>query len=191
MSYAYNNHRDYQMDYANRRAAQVQQNKWQQHAQDQQRAINRVKGDYLRGGSNQGPGASSWQNLQIAQAAQPHGEQMEHAHNARMQHMQNYMDNEMTQVQDRMADMGENRISSKNNSDEMAANLKAQEIAAAERMNNQNANALGSMSNSLTSNMGGIGVSPEQTSVPNTNLFNREGERIGGSQYFKNSLLRS
>ena len=129
--------------------------------------------------------------MHVAQAAQIPGEQMNLAHIEKMQAMQNYIANEQTQMQDRMSDQVENQISSKNNSDEMAANLKAQEIAAAERMNNQNANALGSMSNSLTSTVGGVGVSPEQTSVPNTNLLNREGERIGGSKYFRNSLLRS
>ena len=192
MSYAYNNHRDYQLDHNNRRWAQINQNKWTDASHAQMRAINKAKGDWLRWGSRSGdPNGAAWLNMQIAGNAQPHGERMDRAHNDKMAAMQNYMANESIQVQDRMADMHENRISSKNNSDEMAANLKAQEIAAAERMNSLNANALGSMSNSLTSTVGGVGVSPEQTSMPSTNMFNREGERIGGSQYFKNSLLRS
>lgn len=181
MSYAYNNHRNYQMDTPNRRAAQVQQNIWQDHAQGQQRAVNRVKGDYIRSrsGSNFDPDGRSWENLHTAQAAQPHGEQMEHAHNARMQHMQNYMDNEMAQVQDRMADMHENRISSKNNSDEMAAALKAQEIAAAERMNQVNAGALSGMSKSLMA----PGFGGGSNNMPNTDLYNRNNKRIGGTYF--------
>ena len=186
MSYVYNNHRNYQMDYPNRRAAQVQQNIWQQHAQDQQRAINRVSRDYLSGGANavSWPNHTSWRNLHIAEAAQPYGEQMQHAHNARMHAMQNYMDNEMTQVQDRMADMAENRISSKNNSDEMAAALKAQEIAAAERMNQVNAGALNDMSKSLMApGIQAPGVGAGANNMPNTSLYNRDGKRIGGTYF--------
>lgn len=182
---SYYNHRNYQLDKPNRRAAQVQQNIWQQHAHDQQRAINRVSRDYLGGGANavSWPNHTSWRNLHIAEAAQPHGEQMEHAYNQRMHHMQNYMDNEMAQVQDRMADMGENRISSKNRSDEMSASLKAQEIAAAERMNSTNANALNSMGQSLLSGSK-VGVESPQENTPNTNLYDRQGKRIGGT-YFR------
>lgn len=185
MSYAYNNHRNYSMDTPNRRAAQVAHNNWTQAAQQQQRAINRVSRDYLSGGANavSWPNHTSWRNLHIAEAAQPYGEQMENYHNQRMHAMQNYMDNEMTQVQDRFADMHENRISSKNNSDEMAAALKAQEIAAAERMNSVNANALGSMSQSLMSpgiKAPGVGGSGN---MPNTSLYNRNGQRIGGTYF--------
>lgn len=191
MSYAYNNHRNYQLDHKNRYWAQVNANKWMDASHAQMRAIHAAKENHLRWGSNGEPDSGAWLNASIASAAQPHGERMNQAHSDKMAAMQNYMSNEMAQVQDRMADQRENQISSKNNSDELAANLKNKEIAAAERMNSQNANALSSMSNSLTSTVGDVGVSPEQTSVPNTNMFNKEGERIGGSKYFKNSLLRS
>ena len=182
MSYAYNNHRDYQLDHRNRHAAQVEQNKYQQAAHQQLREINRVNGEYLRGGgANFDPMQRSWQNLQASEAAQPHGEEMNKAHNAQMQAMQNYIANEQNQMNDRMADMSENQISSKNNSDEMAASLKAQEIAAAERMNNQNANALNAMGQSL---LGGSKVESPQFKTPNTQLLDSQGKRIGGT-YFR------
>lgn len=181
---SYYNHRNYQLDHRNRRAAQINQNKWTAAKNAQLRAINQVKGDWLRYGSRSGrPDAAEWRDMFIASAAQPHGEQMEQAHNDRMAAMQNYMDNEMSQVQDRMADMGENRIISKNRSDEMAASLKNKEIDAAERMNNTNANALNSMGQSLLSGSK-VGVESPQVNTPNTNLYDRQGKRIGGT-YFR------
>lgn len=182
---SYYNHRNYYLDKANRRAAQVAHNNYTQAQHQQQRAINRVGRDYLSGGANAAswPNHTSWRNLHIAEAAQPYGEAMDNYHNERMNAMQNYMDNEMAQVQDRYADMNENRLSSKNRSDEMAAALKAQEIAAAERMNQINANALNDMSKSLMApgiQAPGVGGSND---MPNTNLYNRNGQRIGGTYF--------
>lgn len=195
---SYYNHRNYQMDWANRRAAQQAQSKWRNAAQQQLRAINRVRGDFMRGQPGFGGSSGSdnqWLNYHIAMQAQPYGEEMENAHDERMAAMQNYMDSEMAQVQDRFADMGENRISSKNRSDEMAYDLERRRINAAKKLGQQQNNALSSLSNSL----GSMDFDFETPQMPDTNLYDNNGERVGGSQYpslfaqtgIRNSLMRA
>ena len=71
---SYYNHRNYQLNHAARRAAQVAQNNWTQSQNNQLRAINRVKGDDLRWGSLGDPDRQSWLNYHIAHAAQPGGD---------------------------------------------------------------------------------------------------------------------
>ena len=192
---SYGNYRNYILDAQNRRAAQIAQNKWQQAAQDQQRAINQVKGDYLRGGANVRPDHKSWENLHIAQRAQPHGEQMEHAHNERMQAMQNYMDNEMAQVQDRFADMNENVIGGKRASDEMKYNLemtKAQnDMRARMAENNARVQMNNKTTDSLSKSMEGFNqsLSGGQPDMPSVELYDNDGEYIGGSQYAGKNLF--
>lgn len=179
------NYNNYAMDHANRRAAQAAQNNWQHHAQNQQRAINRVKGDYLKSGLGD-PDRQSWMNYHIAGAAHPHGEQMENFHNQRMQAMQNYMDNEMAQVQDRKMDLADNEQGRKNLDTEYNRQIEMEKLAAAERMNERNNQGLDSLSNSFSGIADGLISDPMQ--VPNYDLYDNGKNRIGGS-YFGNALL--
>ena len=70
--------------------------------------------------------------------------------------------NEQAAYMDRQADWYENQIASKNNSDALAFRAMMERTAAQERMNAKNADALSSMTTSLTAPSFGNGNTPAQ-----------------------------
>jgi hypothetical protein len=77
---------------------------------------------------------------------------------------------EITQMQDRMADMAENKISSKNRSDEMAYNLAKHQ-----------ADLQAGSVNKLTSGLSDFNFEMPKVGVPSVNLHDNDGQRVGGS----------
>ena len=100
------------------------------------------------------------------------------------QSMQNAFVNEQAAAMDRQADWYENQIASKNNSDMLAWRAMMERTASQERQNQVNANALSSMSNSLTA------PAFEGTGTPGTGLYDNNNKKVGGSTPFYNSRDR-
>ena len=96
------------------------------------------------------------------------------------QNMQNAFVNEQAAVMDRQADWYENQMASKNNSDMLAWRAMMERTASQERQNQVNANALQSMSNSLTA------PAFEGTETPGTGLYDNNNKKVGGSTPFYN-----
>lgn len=109
----------------------------------------------------------------------------------------NALNNEITQMQDRMADMSENVIGGKRASDEMKYNLemtKAQNDYKARMAEN---NARIAMNNKTNDSLAGSmkdfnqSLSPEQPNMPDVELYDNDGEHIGGSQYAGKDLFKN
>lgn len=191
---SYYDHRNYQLAIAERAraqaaAAQAANIRNQLHAR-----MDRQSSQWQ--GSHGDPRASVG-NMHNAMARENSGYHQEMA-NRQLEAQQAYanaLNNEITQMQDRMADMSENVISSKNRSDEMAYDLERRRINAANALGQQQNNALSNLSNSLSS----MDFDFETPQMPDTNLYDNDGERVGGSQYpslfaktgIKNSLQRA
>lgn len=179
MSYVYNNHRNNYKDSYNRTNAHNKHQTAQYLWNNAHNENLKYQKDMLKNGFGD-PNAKREMEMTLQQWSPKEMEANKYQIQSN-QSFQNAIANEQAAIMDRNADYYENQISSKNNSDEMAAALKAQEIAAAERMNKVNANALGSMSQSLMSpgiKVPGVGGSGN---MPNTSLYNRNGQRIGGT----------
>ena len=181
---SYYDHRNYQLATAERAraqaaAAQAANIRNQIHAR-----MDRQSADFSK---SYGDPRASVGNMHNAMARENSGHHQEMA-NRQLEGQQAYanaLNNEITQMQDRMADMSENVISSKNRSDEMAYDLEKRRINAANELGQQQNNALSGLSNSL----GSMDFDFEEPQMPDTNLYDNNGERIGGSQYPNNSLF--
>jgi hypothetical protein len=175
----YGNFRNYQLDYANRNAAQAAEQGLMQAQHQAAARANQASREFRQSYGDPRASQSNHDNM-IASVTSPYAAAMGQ-HEMNMRHaMQNAMSNEMTQVQDRMMDIPENQIASKNQSDQMAYDLGKRKIDAEYGAMNNLSNQLGSMQ------MPGVGDINAQ--VPNVNIFDNSGKRIGGS-YFRKSLL--
>lgn len=97
------------------------------------------------------------------------------------QSWQNAIANEQAAYMDRQADWYENQMASKNHSDMLAFRAMMERTAAQERMNAKNADALSSMTTSLTAPSFGNG------NTPGTSLYDNNNKKVGGSTPFYNS----
>lgn len=106
----------------------------------------------------------------------------------------NALNKEITQMQDRMADMSENVIGGKRASDEMKYNLemtkarndhqaRMAENNARIAMNNKTNDSLASSMKDFNQSIGG------ESNMPSVELYDNDGEYIGGSQYAGKSLF--
>ena len=179
------NYRNYQPSWNARNAAQYHQRM----ASDAQGAINReaqrINHDYLKWGGGS-PDGGQWYNLHMAQATAPHVNAQRQHNVGFHQNMANAMMAEQTQVDDRKMDLADNEQGRKNLETEYTQALDAEKIRAAERMNNRNNQGLEGLMDGM--NTAFEGVSPENTQVPNYDLYSNNGNRMGGS-YFGRALL--
>jgi hypothetical protein len=181
---SYYNHRNYQLDQANRQRAMAAQQQAQNIRNQAAARANRMSRDWQ--GSLGDPRATvGSMNNMLSRENSGHYAEMANRQLDGQQAYANALDNEVTQMQDRMADMGENAISSKNRSDEMAYNLQREKAHLANQLGQQQNKSLQGLSNSL----GSMNFDFEQPEMPNTDLYDNDGERVGGSQYGNNSLF--
>lgn len=180
----YGNYRNYYMDYANRQAAQ---NNFMDAMEAGRRAQQR-SAEYDRNsmaapgfmGSRTPTGTGHMtQNHDARYYQQLENQYANHGNTA----MQNALNNEATQVQDRMADYYENQVAGKRHSDIMRYEL--------ERQKANQAYNLGMAQNRSLDNLAGnmnFNLNMGDTDMPQTDLYDNDGERIGGSNP-KNSLF--
>ena len=181
---SYYDHRNYQLATAERARAQAAE---AQAANIRNQLHSRMDRQSSQWQGSHGDPRASVGNMHNAMARENSGYHQEMS-NRQLEGQQAYanaLNNEITQMQDRMADMSENVISSKNRSDEMAYDLERRRINAANELGQQQNNALSSLSNSL----GSMDFDFEAPQMPDTNLYDNNGERVGGSQYPNNSLF--
>lgn len=185
----YGNYRNYYMDYANR---QMAQNNFMDAMEANRRAQQR-SAEYDRN-YMAAPGfmGSRSPTGSIGHMTQNHAGryyqqlEKEYAHHGNTA-MQNALNNEATQVQDRMADYPENIVAGKRHSDIMRYELERQKNLNEQRKNLQNYQ-LGMAQNRSLDNLANMDYSIDagDTEMPETNLYDNDGQRIGGS---KNSLF--
>jgi hypothetical protein len=191
---SYYNHRNYQLNTAERARAQAARS---QAANIRNQLHSRMDRQSKEWQGSHGDPRSSVPNMMNAMSREnsSYHQEMGTRELEGQQAYANALNDEITQMQDRMADMSENTISSKNRSDEMAYDIERRRINGANELGKQQNNALSSLSNSL----GSMDFKFETPQMPDTNLYNNDGERVGGSQYpslfaktgIKNSLQRA
>lgn len=180
----YGNYRNYYMDYANRQAAQ---NNFMD-AMEAGRRAQQSSAEYDRNYMAAPGFMGSRSPTGMGHMTQNHGgryyQQLEnqYAHHGNAA-MQNAMNNELTQVQDRMADYYENMVAGKRHSDIMRYELERQKANQAYNLGMAQNRSL----DNLASNMN-FNLNMGDTGTPETNLYDNDGERIGGSNP-KNSLF--
>lgn len=182
MSYVYHNFRNL---YPDRYGRQQAHNNWNYGNQLSQEAHNqnvRYAKDMLKYGFGD-PDAKREMQMTLSQWT-PHEQESAMYNNMGYQSMQNAFVNEQAAMQDRQADWYENQLASKNNSDALAFRAMMERTASQERQNRVNANALSSMSNSLTA------PAFEGTGTPGTGLYDNNNKKVGGSTPFYNSSDR-
>lgn len=175
----YGNYRNFHLDQANRRAAQVEQAKAMDAQHQLAQQANRIAAGWA--GSHGDPRATHGNMMHnIAQATTPYRTAMGQ-HDMNMRHaMQNAMNNEMAQVQDRSADMQENKIAAKRERDNMEyqAELNRQKTLQ---------NIMGGLNSSFESSQ----IDPPENinaEIPEVNIYSNGGKRIGGSSIGKSLL---
>jgi aspartyl-tRNA synthetase len=178
MSYAYHNFRNLYPDKYGRQQAHNNYNYSNylgQQAHNQN--VNYAK-DMLKYGFGD-PDAKREMQMTLSQWT-PYEQESAMYGNYAQQSMQNAYVNEQAALMDRQADWYENQMASKNNSDALAFRAMMERTAAQERMNKQNADALSSMTTSLTAPSFGNG------NTPGTGLYDNNNKRVGGSTPFYN-----
>lgn len=169
----FGNYRDYQLDHANRRAAQAAEGKMMDAQHMAAARANQASREFRQSYGDPRATQSQHDNL-IAQATSPYQSAMGQ-HEMAMRHaMQNAMSNEMAQVQDRSADMQENVIAGKRASDQMKYLSEINKQKTLARM---------------MSGLGGSGgVGSIDATIPDVNIYSSGGKRIGGSSIGKSLL---
>jgi hypothetical protein len=183
MSYAYHNFRNLYPDKYGRQQAHNNYNYSNylgQQAHNQN--MNYVAG--MTGRSALGNPDARQEMYQTLAKWTPYEQESAMYNNMGNQSMQNAFVNEQAAVMDRQADWYENQMASKNNSDALAFRAMMERTASQERQNQVNANALSSMSNSLTA------PAFEGTGTPGTGLYDNNNKKVGGSTPFYNSRDR-
>lgn len=166
---SYYNHRDYYLATADRARAQAA---YAQAANIRNQIHARMDRQSKEWQGSHGDPRASISNMYNAMARENSGYHQEMS-NRNLEGQQAYataLSKEVAQMQDRMADMAENRISSKNRSDEMAYNL-------AKYQADLQAGSL----NKLTSGLSDFNFEMPEVGVPSVNLHDNDGQRIGGS----------
>lgn len=166
----FGNYRDYQLDHANRRAAQAAEGKLMDAQHMATSRANQASREFRQSYGDPRASQSNHDNL-IAQVTSPYQTAMGQ-HEMAMRHaMQNAMSNEAAQVQDRSADMQENVIAGKRASDQMKY---------MSELNKQN---------TLAQMMSGLsGQGSIDATIPDVNIYSSGGKRIGGSNIGKSLL---
>ena len=170
----YSNYRDYYLDYVNRQKAHAEQQALLQAQHLASEAGNRANEEWLKA-----PGFSGSRTNYpgFIQKATGQYQQLMGQHDLKMrQAMQNAMANEMAQVQDRMMDLPENQIAGKNRSDQLAYQRDMEKARLAHSASLANTNATKSIASGLNMNLN-FG----KNGMPDTNLYDNDGNRIGGS----------
>jgi len=170
----YNNYNNYYLDYANRQKAQAEQQAYLQAQHQMAQAGNRANEEWLKA-----PGFSGSRSNYpgFIQGATGFYQQHMGQHDLNMrQAMETAMANEMAQVQDRMMDLPENQIASKNRSDQLAYQRDMEKARLAHSASLANTNATKDIASGMNMNLN-FG----QNGMPDTNLYDNDGNRIGGS----------
>jgi hypothetical protein len=191
---SYSNYRNYQLAVAERQRAMAAQQQAQNIRNQATARANRMSQEWQ--GSHGDPRASVGNmNNMLSRENSSHYAEMSNRQLESQQAYANALNDEITQMQDRMADMSENVIGGKRASDEMKYNLemtKARNDHQARMAENNARIAMNSKTNdSLAASMDGFnqslaGGKPE---MPSVELYDNDGEYVGGSQYAGKNLF--
>jgi hypothetical protein len=180
----YGNYRNYYMDYANRQAAQNNFMDGMEAGRRAQQASAEYDRNAMAAPGFMGSRSPSGMGHMTQNHAGRYYQQLEnqYAHHGNTA-MQNALNNEATQVQDRMANYHENIVAGKRHSDIMRYELERQKANQAYDLGMAQNRSLDNLAQNMDFNM-----NMGDTGMPETNLYDNDGERIGGSSP-KNSLF--
>ena len=191
---SYYNHRNYQLAVADRQRAMAAQQQAQNIRNQANARANRMSQEWQ--GSHGDPRATvGHMNNMLSRENSGHYAEMANRQLDSQQAYANALNNEITQMQDRMADMSENVISSKNRSDEMSYNLQMTEaqnnMRARMAENNARIQMNSKTNDSLSKSMDGFNetLAGGKPDMPSVELYDNDGEYIGGSQYAGKNLF--
>lgn len=194
MSYA--NYRDYQLAYRQRAQAQAAA---AQAANIRNQIHARMDRQSAQWQGSHGDPRASIGNMYNAMARENSGyhQEMSNRQLEAQQAYANALSQEIAQMQDRMADMSENVIGGKRASDEMKYNLEMTKAQNDYRARMAENNARIAMNNKTNDSLSGAmkdfnqSIGGGQPNMPDVELYDNDGEYIGGSQYAGKDLFKN